>query len=135
MAGHQIHDDLDAAGVRLPDQGDEVVVVTEALVHAVVVDDVIAAVRPAGHVHRIQPDGRHADGADVVQAGNDTLQVAIAVSVAILVGRRINLVEDGVGEPTGLRLFLGCRTCDCQDAGQSDDQSFLHIFSLMTVQS
>ena len=102
-------------------QFDKIIVVAEALVHTIEVDDVITAVRPARYVHRVQPDGRHADGLDVVQPGDDSLEVAVAIPVAVLEGRRINLVEDRVAQPARLRRILGlqadaqeARKCECQ---------------------
>ena len=89
--------------MRLADQFQQVGVGAEAWIHLVEVDDIITTVRPARHIDRVQPDGRHADGADVIQAGDDARQVADAVAVAVLEGGRIDLIKDGVAQPGRVR--------------------------------
>ena len=110
MARHQVHHDLDAARMGLLNQFHQVGIGAEARVHPVKVDDVVTAVRPARYIHRIEPDGRHTDGLDIVQAGNDARDVANAVPVSVLEGRRINLVEHSIAQPARLRRILRRRT-------------------------
>ena len=45
--------------MRLIDQVDKIIVVAETLVHAIIVNDIITAVRPARYIYRIKPDGRY----------------------------------------------------------------------------
>ena len=68
VASHKVHNDLYAACVGLTDQLHKVGVGTEALVHPVEINHVIASVCPARHINRVQPDGRHTDGLDVIEA-------------------------------------------------------------------
>ena len=63
--------------MRLTDQFDEVRIGTEAFVHPVEVDDVVAAVRPPRHIHGVEPDGGHADGLDIVQAKKSATRLAV----------------------------------------------------------
>ena len=126
VAGHQVHHDLDAARMGGPDQLDEVRIGAEALVHPVEVDDVVAAVRPPRHIHGVEPDGGHADGLDIVQAGQDAFEVAVTVPVAVLEGRRIDLVEHGVAQPGGLRRLLGPHAGHGKQAQDADGQYSFH---------
>ena len=108
MAGHQVHHYLDAACMRLPEQFCQVGIGAETRVHPVEVNNVVTSVCPAGNIHRIQPYGRYANGLDIVQTGNDTGNIADTVAVTVLIGRRVNLVENGVLKPGGLSGKSAC---------------------------
>ena len=99
VPGDQVQQHLDAALVGLVDQFQQVVVGAEARVHTVVVDDVVAAVYPPGFEEGVEPDGRYPQALDIVHLGQNALDVSDSVPVGILVGRRVDLVDDGILEP------------------------------------
>jgi len=82
--------------VRAGDQRVEVGERPEARVDVDVVGDVVAAVVPRRRVDGRQPQRVGAEVADVVEAGEDAPQVALAVAVGVLEGARIDLVDDRV---------------------------------------
>ena len=71
--------------MSLADKLHQVGIGPEALVHAVEINHVITAVRPPRHIHRIEPDGIHANGFDIIQTGYDTSDIPYPVAVSILI--------------------------------------------------
>ena len=69
VVGHQIHRDLDAAGVRRLDQPVQRADAAEQRVDVAGVGDVVAVVGHRGHHHRVQPERVDAEAAQIVEAG------------------------------------------------------------------
>src|SRR5262249_58502792 len=75
--------------------------------HGQVVADVIAPVLVRGWHRRGQPDAVHAEPREVVEPVDDAGQVAVAVTVGVLPGPDVELVEDSAlppAPPLGLRV-------------------------------
>ena len=96
---HEVDDDLDAEVVRGGEQGVGVGQRAEEGVDVAVVGDVVAGVGLGRGVERGEPDGVHAEVAQVGQAGRDARQVADAVTVAVGPRARVDLVDHGVAPP------------------------------------
>ena len=97
-----VHDDADAAGVRLGDEPVEIVHRAESGVDGAVVGHVVPAVGLRRGVERGEPDGVHAEGVQIIETGDDAVQIAVAVAVAVGEGPRVDLVDDGVAPPVSL---------------------------------
>ncbi len=85
-----------------PGLGDEPVQVGQGAqfrVHVPVVGDVVAPVVVRRRHGRGQPDAVHAEPVQVIQPGDDTVQVAVPIAVAVLPGPDVHLVEGGTGPP------------------------------------
>ena len=85
--------------MRVSQQGVDILEGAELRVHAQVVGHVVAVVVLRRGVERADPDGVHAELAQVAQPGAHSLQVADAVAVGVLEAAHVHLVGDGVTPP------------------------------------
>ena len=112
MAEHLIDHDFQAQPVSLRHQPVEVGQGSIGGIDAAVVGDVVAEVLLGRGEEGRQPDGVHAKLRHIGQAAGDALQVADAVTVAVLEGARVDLVNDGAAPPVRIaRCQLG--GCGC----------------------
>src|SRR5690606_2153835 len=105
VVDHQVHDDLDAALVRLGQQVVEIGQRAVLGVDAAVVGDVVAVVAGRG-VDRHQPDAADAQRLQVVEFRGDAVQVADAVAVGVDPAAHEDLVPHAGG---GRLRVRGCR--------------------------
>ena len=99
VVDHQVHYQAHAAGVQARDEGVDVGQGAEERVNVLVVGDVVAVVVLGGAVDGAEPDHVHAQGVQVVQAGEEAGEVAHAVTVAVLEGAGVDLVDHRVAPP------------------------------------
>ena len=90
----EVDDDPDAAIVRRADDLDEVAVAAEPRVDAVEVGDVVAVVAVGARVEGHQPQARHAEVGEVVDALREPGEVADAVAVAVEERLDVEAVDD-----------------------------------------
>ena len=83
MACHEVETDFNATLMGLIDECHQVAVGAETGIHLVIVDHVVAAIKPSGFKDGVQPQGIHTDGLDVVEFLGDAGQVADTVAVRI----------------------------------------------------
>ena len=91
----QVGDHPHAAVARCADEFDEVPVAAQPLVHPVEIGDVVAVVTVGGRVVRHQPHAGHTQTLQVVDALDQSAEVAVAVTVTGLVGRHVKAIDDG----------------------------------------
>jgi hypothetical protein len=94
VVDHEVGDDPDAAVARGAHELDDVAERPELRVHGVEVDDVVAVVALGRGVERHEPQARHADAGEVVDALREAGQVAAAVAVRVEVGLHVQAVDD-----------------------------------------
>lgn len=102
VVGDDVHHDLEGEAVCLGDHGVEVVEGAQAGVDVTVVGDVVAAVGEFGGVERAEPEGVHAQCAQMRQTPGDALQVTQSVAVGVGEAARVHLVEDRLAPPVGV---------------------------------
>ncbi len=95
----QVGDDADAAVARGPHELDEVAERAQPRVHAVEVGDVVTVVAVGRGVERHEPQARHTELVQVVDALGEPAEVAVAVAVRVGVGLDVEAVDDGVLPP------------------------------------
>ena len=100
VPGHEVEQHADAAGVRLVEQTPQVLVGAVARCGAVVVAHVVAGVVERGIEAGVDPDRVAAELADMVEPGDDAVEVADAVGVRVLERLRVDLIEHRVVEPS-----------------------------------
>ena len=81
------------------DQGVEVFEAAEQAVDVGVVGDIVAHVFLRALEDRGEPEGVDAEPGDVVEAAQDTRQVADAVAIAVLERARIDLIDNPAAPP------------------------------------
>ena len=96
---HQIQQDADAPGPRLPDEGAHILHGAEHGIDGPVVGHIVAVVHLGRGEHRADPQSVHPQLLQVVQPGQDARQVTDAVPVGILKALGIDLVDDGFLPP------------------------------------
>src|SRR5690349_11449472 len=96
---HELGDHPQPAAVGLLEQPGEVLARAVVLVDVRVVGDVVAAVPERRWVERQQPDRGDAEVGQVVEARDETVDVADAVVRRVLVRADVDLVDDRVLEP------------------------------------
>ncbi|GIU86034.1 MAG: hypothetical protein KatS3mg009_0549 [Acidimicrobiia bacterium] len=99
VVGHEVEDHLDPPPRRLLDQLVGVGEGAERGVDVGVVADVVPPVVVRRHRDRVEPDALDAEPLEVVEAVDDSPQVAHAVAVRVHVGTGIDLVQDPVAPP------------------------------------
>ncbi len=107
VVGDEVHDDPQAQRVGVADQRVRVQQGAEHRVHRPVVGHVVAGVGLRGGVERREPDGVHAEVAQVGQTAADAGQVAHAVAVGVGETARVHLVDDRVPPPASVRAGTG----------------------------
>ncbi len=103
VVGDEVDDDPQVQPVRLADDGLGVVQGAEHRVDGPVVGDVVPGVGLRRGVEGAEPDGVHAQVAQVRQPAADACQVPHAVAVAVGEAARIDLVDHRVAPPVGGR--------------------------------
>jgi hypothetical protein len=96
----QIDDHLDAEVLGLVQQLGEVAERPQARVDVVEVGRVVPVVVPGRRVDRMQPQARHTEPRQVVQAPDQPPDVAYAIAVRVLEGVDVGAVHDGFLIPT-----------------------------------
>ncbi len=109
VVDHQLGDHLQAASVRLGDEGAEVLARAVMLVHVAVVGDVVAVVLERRRIERQQPHRVDAQFFYVVELGGQPLEVADAVAVRVEERLDVQLVDDRVLVPERAVRQLGLR--------------------------
>ena len=104
VAGNQIHTDLDSFGMCILNESYQIRVRAETRVYLIVVGDVIATVLELAAEHRADPDRIESQILDIIQLRADSLQVAIAVTIAVLERRRVDVVDGSGIEPPRIGL-------------------------------
>src|SRR5262249_51262765 len=95
MVRHEIEDDAYAALVQRARQRVEIAKRPEARIDIDIVGDVIAEVGHRRGGDRRQPDRIDAEPAQIIDALEDSAEIADAIAVAVLEGARIDLINDG----------------------------------------
>ena len=93
VAGNQIQTDLNSFGMCILNESYQIRVRAETRVYLIVVGDVIATVLKLTAEHRADPDRVESQILDIVQFRAYSLQVPVAVTVAVLEGGRIDVVD------------------------------------------
>src|SRR5690606_16803844 len=106
VTGHQVEQHPDAAAPGAVHQAGQVVVGAVAGGDGEVVGDVVAGVPEGRGEARVEPDGVHAEPLEMVEPLLDAGEVADAVAVGVREALRIDLVEDGVGQPLAGRACV-----------------------------
>ena len=102
----EVHHDPDAPAAGLVQELDEVAGGAVAWIDAVVVGDVVAVVPVRRRLERPEPERRHPEALEVVEAVAQALEVAAAVTVAVLERLQVEAVDDRVAIPEiGEHLF------------------------------
>ena len=99
MIWDEVDDHFDPTGVGFDDQPVEIRERPEDRRYVAIVGDVVAEISHWRGVEGRDPHRIDAQPPKVVEATSNTLQVAYAVSVAVLEGARIHLVEDATLPP------------------------------------
>ena len=99
VVGDEVQHDLDAVLVRGRHQRVEVVHRPERRVDRAVVGDVVAEVAHRRREERRQPDRVDAEPREVREAVGDPAQVADPITVRVLEGARVDLVDDPAPPP------------------------------------
>ncbi|GAV95278.1 hypothetical protein ADENT20671_2062 [Actinomyces denticolens] len=107
VVGDDVDDDADAVGGEGGDHAVEVLQGADLGGDVAVIVDVVAAVGQGGGVEGGQPDGVDAEGGEVGGAVGDTSEVPDAVAVGVGEGAGVDLVDDGVAPPVGVRGRCG----------------------------
>ena len=107
VACNQIEQHPDTFGMRLLDQGKQVIVGSETLIDRIEIDDVVTAVFPIARKTWREPYTVEPDAFDIIQPRTDTVQIADTVAVGIHIRRRIDVIDVRIVQP--LRSAFGCR--------------------------
>jgi hypothetical protein len=105
---HNIDDHLDGLIPERRNHAVEVVEVAQLRINVAIVVDVVAAIRQCRRVERAQPDRVHAKFGQISDLGQDAVQVADAVPIAVGEATRIDLVDDRLPPPLCVHL-ASCR--------------------------
>src|SRR6266576_3157078 len=93
MVGNKVEDDLEVALVGLLHQSIQVLEPPKKWMDVDVVANVIAKIRHRGRIDGGEPDGVNAEPAEVVQLTGNTAKVAYAITIAIEIAARVDLVN------------------------------------------
>jgi len=96
---HLVHDHLHAERVGAGDQRVEIVEAAEEPIDLLIVGDIVAHVGLGRLVDRREPDAIDAEGGNVIEAAHDAREVTDAVTVAVLKGARIDLIDHSAAPP------------------------------------
>ncbi len=99
VVGDDVDDHLDGAPVQSRDQGVELFERPDGRVDVAVVVDVVSAVDECRRIERAQPHRVDAEPVEVIDAGDDALEIADAVAVRVGEAPRIDLVDGRVAPP------------------------------------
>ena len=103
VVGNDVKDDLDAALSGLANQLIDVPQITKSWLDVAVIGDVVAEVGIRRNRDRAQPDGIDAQPLEVIEPSDDAGKIADAITVRVLEGTRINLIDDPVAPPLARR--------------------------------
>ena len=112
VAGHKIQADLQSFGMSLVNEPYQIRVRAETRVYLIVVGDVIAAVLELAAEHRADPDCVESQILDIIQFRADSLQITIAVAIAVLERGRVDVIDSSRVKPLriGLRAKISVQT-------------------------
>jgi hypothetical protein len=97
----QIQHDADASLPGLMQHRRKVAETAQPWVHAIVVTDVVAAVPLRGRVDGVEPDQGNAQAGQVVQPGDQPLEVTYPITVGVLEQADVKRIEDTGPVPAG----------------------------------
>jgi hypothetical protein len=119
VVDHQLDDDPDAAGMRCLDESADILERAIGRVDGCIVRDVVAIIAERRGIEGQQPDGGGAEIGDVIEAGGQAGEVAIAVAVRIKECPNMGLVDDRVAvQSTTFLLGATCAiACSCALSG------------------
>jgi hypothetical protein len=100
---HDVHQDADVAVVGMRHESVEGGQIAVHGLDVEIVGDVVAVIVLRRGVTRRQPHSIHTELLQVVEVGDDPLEIAAAVTVGVAEGTHIDLVHDGVDPPRSLR--------------------------------
>ena len=104
VAGHKIQADLQSFGMSLVNEPYQIGVRPETRIYLIVVGDVIATILELAAEHRADPDCVESQILDIIQFRADSLQITIAVAIAVLERRRVDVVDGSGIEPPRIGL-------------------------------
>ena len=110
MLHNEVDDDPYSGRFGGAHEFDEVAVGPEAWVDTEVVGDVVTVVSAGGRVEGHQPQARHANVEEILDAFRHVADVAAAVAVPVVEGLHVGAVEDTAFSTTGRRCR--CASCD-----------------------
>ena len=111
VVDHQIHQDPDAALMRLGQQLVKILHGAELVHDGPVVGDVVAVVVVRRAVDGVEPDHVGAQPLNVVKPLNDTAQIADPVAVGVHKGTGIDLINDRFFPPCFFHSFVSPSGC------------------------
>ena len=105
VARDQVQHDAESAAVGFFEQSHRIGIGAVTGGHFAEVGNIVTRIAERGFENGIEPDGVHAERGDVVEAPDQTGQIADAVAVGVAERLRVHLIEDGVVKP--LRIGAG----------------------------
>ncbi len=90
---HQVHDDLDVPLSRLRDELIHILHGAKLGVDPGVIADVIAVIRVGRRIDGAEPDNAHSQVLQLIQVGDDPLQIADAIAVTVLEAAGPDLID------------------------------------------
>ena len=117
VVDHQVHHEPDTPLVQAVEQGVEIVHGTEVFHDIAIIADIVAVIVVGRFVHRVEPDHVNTQATDIVQFGDNALQVAYPIAIAVFEAARIDLIYDGLFPPGAAggrysgwvhKVWLGC---------------------------
>src|SRR5262249_16023305 len=96
---HEVEDDANAALMQCRHQPVEVGKRAEERIDVEIVGDVVAEIGHRRGIDRRDPDGVDPEPVEIIDAIEGAVQVADAVTIAVLKGARIDLIDDGLPPP------------------------------------
>ena len=109
MVDHQVHEHFDVALMKTLEQGIKIGHAAKFFHDVLVIRNVVAVVFVGRGVDGIEPNHIYAEAFDVIQFGNDALEIADAVTIAVFKTAGVNLVDDGFFPP----IFIGFGVGGC----------------------
>jgi hypothetical protein len=106
MVHYQLGDDMKASPVSLSQKVFEITERAVSRMDAPVVGNVISVIFQRGGAKGKYPDGIHTEILKVVQLAGKTLEVPGTVAVTVAKSFDVELVNDGILVPHGLRLVM-----------------------------
>ena len=107
VSGNEIEDHPQAQGVRLGEQPLGVGERAIARIDSAEIGDVITGIPHRRHEEGVHPDRGAAQSTDVVQACDESGQIADAITIRILKTLRIDLIEGGLSQPARQGMMGG----------------------------
>src|SRR2546430_14426261 len=112
MIDDEIDDDPDAALLAAMGEFDKIAERAVARIDAVVVRDVVAVVSAGRRLERHQPDRGDAEPVQIVEAPQQSLEIANAIAIRVHIGADRKAVDDAVLIPEVVNHGCGLSTSD-----------------------